>query len=415
MNSSEAFPETPPVGAAPAAPIRSRRGWWLAGLACGLLGLGLMGTGWWKDSPAPERHVAAGLEQLAAGVLDEAQLQLLVNLARRNPRVRGLGPLFEGALATAEGRPEEGLRLLSTFEPGEVSRVPLLMTLAQTLQAVGKSQDAAQVYQEVLKHDERSLKARYALSEYWYQRGAITRAMYELEQITRFDSQQGRAWTALGQHSFDFGLVPQAERYLRNALDCQPGAEIRRQICLDLGQCLFQQHDFEGALEFFDQAEPGPVTAAWRAEVLAALGREDESRTALADAQRLGPADRTVRLATAKLALQWSEPREALTAMQAGVAENPLDRDFQFQLAQAWSALGETAEADAARARFAELDRLTDRYSKLNTQASDRPDDIPLRVELAELAEKLGRIPQAASWRRAVRLIEQQRPVPPPR
>ena len=122
-----------------------------------------------------------------------------------------------------------------------------------------------------------------------------------------------------------------------------------------------------------------------------------------------------MRLATAKLALQWSEPREALTAMQAGVAENPLDRDFQFQLAQAWSALGETAEADAARARFAELDRLADRYSELNTQASDRPDDIPLRVELAELAEKLGRIPQAASWRRAVRLIEQQRSVPPPR
>jgi hypothetical protein len=72
-------------------------------------------------------------------------------------------------------------------------------------------------------------------------------------------------------------------------------------------------------------------------------------------------------------------------------------------------------EIDVDDPPFAELDRLADRYSELNTQASDRPDDIPLRVELAELAEKLGRIPQAASWRRAVRLIEQQRPVPPPR
>lgn len=408
-------PETPPVGTPPAAAHRPHWGGWLAGLGCGLLALAWLGRGWWQDSPTPERQVAAGLEQLAAGVLDEAQLQPLVELARRNPRVRGLGPLFEGALATAQGRTDEALQRLATFQPGEVSRVPLLMTLAQTLEAAGKGPDAAQVYQELLKHDSRSLKARYALAQYWYQRGAITRAMSELEQITRLDSQQVRAWTELGRHSFDFGLIPQAVRFLRNALDCEPEAEIRKQICFDLGQCLFQQHDFEGALEFFDQAKPGPVTAAWRAEVLAALGREEESRAALAEAQKLGPADRTVRLATARLSLQRSEPREALAAMQAGVAENPLDRDFQFQLAQAWSALGETAEADAARERFAELDRLADRYSELNTQAGDRPDDIPLRLELAELAEKLGRIPQAASWRRAARLIERQQPVPPPR
>lgn len=415
MNSSSFSAERSPIGPAPKAPVGRHKGWWLAGLAAGLLGLGLVGTGGWKESPAPERQVAAGLEQLAAGVLDEAQLRPLVELARLNPRVRGLGPLFEGALATAQGRTDEALQCLSTFQPGEVSRVPLLMTLAQTLEAAGKGADAAQVYQELLKHDERSLKARYALAQYWYQRGAITRAMNELEQITRLDSQQVRAWTELGQHSFDFGLIPQAERFLRNALDCEPEAEIRKQICLDLGQCLFQQHDFEGALELFDQAEPGPVTAAWRAEVLAALGREDESRAALAEAQRLGPTDRTVRLATARLSLQWSEPRGALAAMQAGVSENPRDRDFQFQLSQAWSALGETAEADAARERFAELDQLADRYSELNTQAGDRPDDIPLRLELAELAEKLGRIPQAASWRRAARLIEQQQPVPAPR
>ncbi len=406
---------TPPGGRSSAPASRLPWWWWLAGLTCGLLGLGLVGRGWLRASPSPERQVAAGLEQLAAGVLEEAKLQPLVELARNNPRVRGLGPLFEGALATAQGHPDEGLRLLHQFEPGEVSRVPLLMTLGQTLQAAGKSHDAAQVYQEVLKHDERSLKARYALSEYWYQRGAITRAMYELEQITRLDSRQVRAWTELGQHSLDFGLLPQAERFLRNALASEPEAEVRRQICLDLGQCLFQQNDFVGALECFDEAVPGPVTAALRAEVLSALGREEESRTALAEAQRLGPGDRTVRLATARLSLQWSQPREALAAMQAGVEENPLDRDFQFQLAQAWAALGETAQADAARARFADLDRLADRYSELNTEAGDRPDDIPLRLELAELAEQLGRIPQAASWRRAARLIEQQRSVPPQR
>lgn len=404
--------DSPPADPSPASASRPHWAWWLAGLTCGLLALGLLGPGWFQASPAPERRVAAGLEQLAAGVLDEAQLQPLVELVRNNPRMRGLGPLFEGALATAQGRPEEGLRLLHQFDPGAVSRVPLLMALGQTLQALGKSHDAAQVYQEVLKHDKRSLKARYALSEYWYQRGAITRAMDELEQITRLDSRQVRAWTELGQHSLDFGLVPQAERFLRNALASEPEAEIRRQICLELGQCLFLQHDFVGALELFDEAVPGPVTAALRAEVLAALGREEESRTALAEAQKLGPADRTVRLATARLSLQWSQPREALAAMQAGVEENPLDRDFQFQLAQAWSALGETSQADAARARFADLDLLADRYSELNTQAGDRPNDIPLRLELAELAEQLGRIPQAASWRRAARLIEQERQAP---
>jgi tetratricopeptide (TPR) repeat protein len=359
--------------------------------------------------------VALGLEQLAAGVLDETRLKSLVELARNNPRVRGLGPLFEGALETAQGRPETGLQLLRDFEPAEISRLPLLMTLGQALQAKGQSHEAARVYQEVLKHDERSLPARYALSDYWYQRGEITRAMFELEQITRLDPRQARAWTEMGQHSIDFGLLPQAERFLRSALAAEPEAKLRQEICLDLGQCLFQQRNFEEALEFLEQAQPGPATAAWRAEALAAMGRDEESRAALAEAQRLGPGDRTVRIATARLSLQWSQPREALAVLLAGVAENPQDRDFQFQLAQTYAALGETAEADAARERFAALDRLADRYSELNTEVGDRPDDVSLRLELAELAGKLGLVRQAESWRRAARLIEQERQVAPQR
>jgi hypothetical protein len=77
--------------------------------------------------------------------------------------------------------------------------------------------------------------------------------------------------------------------------------------------------------------------------------------------------------------------------------------------------LGETAEADAARERFAALDRLADRYSELNTEVGDRPDDVSLRLELAELAGKLGLVRQAESWRRAARLIEQERQVAPQR
>ena len=157
----------------------------MAGMVCGLLVLGVCVRGLLKDSPSPERQVVLGLEQLAAGVLDETRLKSLVELARSNPRVRGLGPLFEGALETAQGRPDTGLKLLRDFEPAEISRLPLLMTLGQALQAKGQSHEAARVYQEVLKYDERSLKARYALSDYWYQRGEITRAMFELEQITQ--------------------------------------------------------------------------------------------------------------------------------------------------------------------------------------------------------------------------------------
>jgi len=228
------------------------------------------------------------------------------------------------------------------------------MTLAQTLQAAGQSQEAAQVYQEVLKFDERSLPARYALSEYWYDRGAITRAMYELEQITRIDSRQTRAWVRLGQHSLDFGLLTDAQRQLRGALETEPDPDTRQQICLDLGLCLFQQREYEEAVELLRQAARSGAASACQAEALAALGREEE-------------------------------------------------------ITQAWSALGETAQADAARARFAELDRLADRYTELNTQAGDRQDDIALRRELATLAEQLGRKTQAEAWRRAARLIEQQK------
>ena len=384
--------------------------WW-AGLIVGGV---VLGAFWWwpRDQVLPERRVAQGLEQLAAGTLDEPTLAGLVDLTVHQSRVRGFAPLFRGALATARGNPQEGLQALREFQPGEASRQALLMTLAQTLQSAGQLHEAAQVYQEVLKFNERSLPARYALSDYWYQRGAITRAMYELEQITRIDPSQSRAWSQLGQYSLDFGLLPDAERQLRNALNNELHGKSRRQICIDLGMCLFQQRNYEEAVEILTQASPSPAADAYRAEALAALGRDDESRAALAEAQALGPTERTVRLATARLALLASEPKLALPPLQAGLEDNPHDRDFQFQLSQAWAALGDTAQADAARARFAELDRLADRYSELNTQAGGRPNDIALRQELALLAEQLGRTPQAEAWRRAARLIEQQQQQP---
>ncbi|MFM8218780.1 MAG: tetratricopeptide repeat protein [Planctomycetaceae bacterium] len=317
-------------------------------------------------------------------------------------------PLINGALEFADGHYAEALEELTRLEPGAATRKPALLLIGQSLMGLGRPIEAANVFRQLIELDSGFLPARYALSRYWYDRGSVAQARYELDQITRIDARQWRAWRELGGHSFDFSRYAEAVRYFEQALALDLPPEERQQVLLELAQSHFFRREYAQAVERFDQATPTPLSESLKAEALASLGRHDESQSALAHATTLDPSDRTVRLVTARLAIQDGKPESALDPLLQQLEVNPHDRECRFQLSQAYSALGRTDEAAAEREKFAELDRLFDQYTDLSTRVTAEPGNIPLREQLAELCAQLGQHSQAASWRRAVQILRQE-------
>jgi hypothetical protein len=65
--------------------------------------------------------------------------------------------------------------------------------------------------------------------------------------------------------------------------------------------------------------------------------------------------------------------------------------------------LGETDQAQAEAERLQASKILHERHDRLATQALAEPGNAPLRRELAELCDQLGRPADAARWRRSAR------------
>lgn len=368
------------------------------------------GWTWWgqRQGAETDERLRTALRLLEQGQIDRLLLSDLVERCARSSRHASVIPLLRGALELADGRATEALEELTRLEPSGATRKPALLLVGQALTGSGQPVEAARVYQQLLELDPAYLPARYALSRYWYDRGSVAQARFELDQITRIDPRQWRAWRELGGHAYDFSRYAEAIRYLQEALPLDPPPADRQQMLLELAQSHFFRREYNEAVERFEQAEPTPLSEALRAEALAALGRRDESQAALARAAMLDASDRTVRLVTARLAIQEGDPARALAPLLEQLRDNPHDRECRFQLAQAYTALGRSDEAAEERAKFAELDRQFDRYTDLSTRVTTEPGNIPLREELAELCAQLGQETQAAAWRKAVQILRQE-------
>ncbi len=384
--------------------------WWLVG---GLTLVAVVATAWWFTSKQPplersDERLTEILRQIETGSADRAALEEAVRISGSTPRFASFKPLFTAALHVANREYDAAILELNQREPGDSTREASMLVIGQALFGAGRPNEAARLFYEVIVLDPGNLLARFHMVRYWHERGSVSGAMSELERITQVAPDDYRAWRGLGGYAFDFSRYADTIKYLDQALRCAPPTEPRQEILLELGQSYFQQHDYDRAVETLAEARPSALGEAVRAESYEALGQADEADECLARAVKLDGKNRMVRLATARLALQRGRPTDAVEPLVAQLKETPNDRDCQFQLTLAYSALGQAELAEAERAKFAALDLLTDRFTELNTQATARPKDLALREELAEICEKLGQPRQAEAWRRAVAILRQE-------
>jgi tetratricopeptide (TPR) repeat protein len=267
-------------------------------------------------------------------------------------------------------------------------------------------QQAAQLFKRVIEVQPDAVEAHRGLADVYVALGALSLAREEMEAVTRLDPTDARPWFFLGDFYADVGLRAEAVAAYEKALALAPDQTAAVRARLGLAESLTKFGDHSRALQVLSElpsdASATPA-AVLRAEVLVRLGRVGEADRVLAPLLAGGSPSPAVLTAAGRVAFDDQKYDRAVTLLERTVALDPADYEANYHLAQAYTRLGRTDEANARQKRADEIQNDLRQMSKLTDQAGARPWDAALRKQLAEITRRLGKTDIAEKWEQAAR------------
>lgn len=242
---------------------------------------------------------------------------------------------------------EQAYRALLPTQPASAGRM-----LGVLLLQMQRFAEAAAVLAPLSQADPRDAELAANASLALRRCGQIEPALLAARCATAADAQRMSAWNALGLAAMESELLDEALSAFERGLRLSPGHPALR---LHRAQCLRRLGRFGDAGQAFYelvQADPN-LLEAWRglAAVNAALGSTDSALECRRRAQALQPADPELQLELAIALLLDGHADEAVSELEALLADNAADAQIWAWLGRARLKLG---QSEAARAAFDE-------------------------------------------------------------
>ncbi len=383
---------------------RVRTVWLVAGLLTVALAAG--GVGWWHLQQRQHQQVLAQqvettVQELRRGPA-RTELRPLLELLEHDRAWRDEYRLLAGADRLRKGEVDAALLFLGSIEPQGDRRLVHQLWLGEALYQAGRLPEADTLFARLVSDFPHEADAHRWVATILYDSGQLNPAMAALDRASQLapDDFLPHRLMAL-TYVQDFRQYDDAIRHYRLALDRTPPAEVRDELLRELAQCLVFQKEFDEALEVVRQVPESPRQQLVQIEALRGLGETDAAQAAWNRLQQSAPKLEGVALLGAMLDLDQGRGTEARQRLQGVLARDPHNLVARNLLIRAWQMMGETDRAKAEAERLSASKALHDRHDQLVTAALSEPDNGPLRLELANLCDQLGRPADAARWRRS--------------
>jgi tetratricopeptide (TPR) repeat protein len=393
-----------------------RRFWSIRHVALGLAALFVLagGAAWWYRVTRPDYLLRQGQAALARGDRYRAE-EIMLRLEEAGHKEQAY--LLHADLLTRSRQYRQALdELVKIGEDSDLGlRVQAAALAGWCWLSLGNFDDAASDLSFVLDHEPDNLRAHQGLADIYYHLGALAQAAGHFEAAGRLDPQDGRPYQYLGYIAKDLDHKPEAiEAYqeaLRRGLKPEAAAGVRQ----ELAELLVGQGRYAEAEEVLDSCDPRardnePVLLALRAECHLGQNRSEEARALLDRALAAHPRSVELLRGRAKLHLAAGEYPAAAELLEQAVALDKNDLTSRHQLAQAYEALGRSANAAEQRRLHEETQKALDELTKLSQEAMKRPWDAAVRRRLAKVCQQLGKADLATMWLEAADAC----PAPPP-
>lgn len=338
-------------------------------------------------------------QELQRGSTTEAITRLRM-VQRRSPDSHE-ARLLRAAIDVRLGMPELALRHLQHM-PGDKYREQSLLVAGESYYRLQRYLEAEVAFRQLTElNPDSDLGLRWLVAVY-YDLGAYDHATDISNRLTALRSQDFIPHRMLGMMARDFERNQQAISHFRRALELGPPQDVRVEIVEELAATLADEHAYAEAVALIEGSlVRTPVTSHTLAQSYWALGSQELAVKHLALAVEGGPMNGSVALTHARFALEADEPERAEPILRKIVASDPTNIDAYYILGLVLSKLGKNDESRIAHTEHNRLVSLKETLTELNVKAIQNPRDGNVRLELADVCEKLGKQDLAQMWRRA--------------
>jgi tetratricopeptide (TPR) repeat protein len=282
-------------------------------------------------------------------------------------------------------------------EPAEVAQRAKIMT-GECWYRLGRHVECQQTLNEVLSMSPDSVEAHRWLAASHYDLGSIHDAIYHLEQVGRIDPDDHRPHRLLGLIYKDYEKYEEAVFAYEQALRLKGNLPDWEEVRHELAECQLRLLRHQDAIDTLRSCPDSAQTNVLRAECWYALGDKDAARIALALAQQASPNNLPAMLLEGTLLMDEAKPAEAVATLERAANQFPYDYTVHFKLAQAYEQARQPKHAALEREAAEQVRKLREEFARLHTVAWDQPRDPGVRIELANLARRLGRSDLAEVW-----------------
>jgi tetratricopeptide (TPR) repeat protein len=374
----------------------------------------------WRPEPEPVppgRLYESGLA--AAAERDWQTLARREVALRDHPDFNNQRLLLAGLLQLGQGDVDDGLRMLSRCAEHPETRVVAVFNTAIVHYELGDFDETVRLLQVVIGWDPDHEDAHRYLAAAYYDIGAMDNALSVLERVVEIAPDDFRAYRFQGIILQDFEHYEDSELQFRKGLTHVPAdSEFAIDMTLSLSQCLVKRREYEEALRLADtiaSAQSGLSTErsgdlfAVKAEANLALRRFDAARAAI-DAANQTDTNTQLALIAARLAEEEERLADGIAILRSAIANHPGEPRLHTRLADLLAISGDSVQAQQARETAVQLQAALTRFADLHQQAIGKPNDVTLRLQLAEVAEQLHRMDLAEMWLKAATGMAPQDP-----
>jgi tetratricopeptide (TPR) repeat protein len=395
-----------------------------------LLGLmAALGARWYRTTQ-PDYRLRCGYEMLARG--DQGGAQRLVVLlqadgARDHAEMLRAEILFAQAKPFLDGEePEAASPLLRQAveacnrisDQGEI-RLQAATLTGRCFLYLHEPAQAARAFAFVVAERPDNADAHRGLAAIYYDQGALTRALQQLEEVARLDPADGRPHRMMGHIYKDLEQYGRAVSAFQEALGRRLSSDFAADARANLAECLVKEGRHAEALQTLDacdaEARSAPGLVALRAECVAALGQGEEARRLLDAALPAHPDSLDLLRLRGRLHREAGEVKAEAGLLERVLAIDRHDYTSRYQLVQAYETLGRSAEAAEQRQLCRQTQEALAEMTKLHEEAVENPWDAGVRRRLAEICRQLDRPDQAELWLQAAAACEQAQPFAQPK
>jgi tetratricopeptide (TPR) repeat protein len=348
----------------------------------------------------PEGHAY----RLALRALDNGDLQTAEQIQQRlvdHPQYGVLATAIQANVLAQRGEGEAALQAAEAISRVPVMRDEAYLIAGRVFHGQGNWTRAIGAYRSAVESHPDNVRAHRWLGVIYHDAGAMRLAVEHLRKVAALDPNDFRALRLAGLIHYDYQNFEEAIADYRAVLQRDPPASMEREVRVELADSLRELRRIDEALKVLASCKATAAVLTARAACWEAKGELATAEAAAEQAVEAAPEDAKPLFVLGRILLLQRQFEAAIKILQRAVEVAPSDHEPRFLLGRALLQSGRKEEGQTQLARSEALKQIFLKMAELHLDAIAQPQDAGVRLQLAELAEQLGRPAIARSWYQA--------------